>query len=235
MQIEFYTKNKTVQENFAPKPAKKVLPEWFKNLDQETQDFDSVPTIKFCVPVTDMMTSGYILFNSYESDIIQTKTYLNNVESDIAFASAMNPLLGDGLHISMHHKQQCPVKPEGVSTDFFKIHNEWVIKTPPGYSCLFIQPHYFFEKRYKLLPAIVDTDKHDLPVGLTGYLTDYENTLTLKPGDPIMQVIPFKRDIWKMEIVDAPETNSVFNFFMKRDNKPTKWYKKLFHTKKKFD
>ena len=85
------------------------------------------------------------------------------------------------------------------------------------------------------MPAIVDTDKHDIPVGLTGYLTDYENIVTIKPGDPIMQVIPFKRDDWKMEIVDPPEEKGMFSFFMKRNTKPTKWYKNLFHTKKRFD
>lgn len=41
-----------------------------------------------------------------------------------------------------------------------KFTNKWLIKTPPGYSCLFIKPMNRLEPRFDIIPGVVDTDTY---------------------------------------------------------------------------
>jgi redox-regulated HSP33 family molecular chaperone len=75
-----------------------------------------------------------------------------------------------------------------------------------------------------LLSGIVDTDTFDLPVEFPGWIV---NDHIIKAGDPLMQVIPFKRDKWQMSI-EHTETHTPAMTEELR-------YKDLFHKKKKFN
>ena len=60
-----------------------------------------------------------------------------------------------------HNKVQLPTewhKSSGENAG--KFGNKWLIKTPPGYSCLFIHPMNRVENRFKLIEGIVDTDTY---------------------------------------------------------------------------
>jgi hypothetical protein len=41
---------------------------------------------------------------------------------------------------------------------FYKIINPWKIKTPKGYSCLFVSPLNNSDDRFSIISGIVDTD-----------------------------------------------------------------------------
>ena len=43
-----------------------------------------------------------------------------------------------------------------------KIFNPWIIKTPPGYSCLFTSPLNNNDDRFNIIPGIVDNDIFDI-------------------------------------------------------------------------
>jgi hypothetical protein len=192
-----------------------------------------------------MITAGYIIRNTYEIELFKTRegTTMDHPHTDVPMrlawdcATGMEP--GTPQHVGMHGFAQCPHQPTTEDTEYFKILNHWVIRTPPGYSCLIMQPHYFFEKRYTMMPAIVDTDKHDLPINFTGHLNVFDEKVTIKPGDPLVQVIPFKRDAWTMNIEKGPQKNSLMALFINKQrgvrHKALRLYKNLFHTKKKFD
>ena len=244
-QIDFISEDPEVVEHFSPKPAKKVIPEWYKNLDMTSTQgmFLNNLTVKNCVPVSDMLTSGYIIFNSWETDLkhLATPNMVNSpagkVEQKIKWRTGTGMDDHSNPHVLTHAYHQCPVKPNGFETDFFKIINEWTIKTPPGYSCLIMQPFYFFESRYTMLPAIVDTDSHTAPVHFTGYLNTKE-TVTIPAGHPLVQVIPFKRDTWTMTASFKEHVVPFFKYLLQREEnigKATKWYKNLCHSKKRFD
>ena len=77
------------------------------------------------------------------------------------------------------------------------------------------------DDRFSIIPGIVDTDTFpneiNFPIVING---DKYPTLdtTIKKGTPYVQVIPFKRDSWKMSIV--PATSKKMNegklfYFMK--------------------
>lgn len=233
MQIEFISENPLVTQYWPPEPAKKLLPDWYKQLPQEISLFKgpNATSIKGCIPVQDMMTSGYIIKNAYEADIKAEE------DGDILGHSSVH-CAKDENYITGHFHQQCPVDIKDHKRHYFKVSNDWTVKTPPGYSCLFLHPQYYFEDRYTMFPAIVDTDVYDLPVQFTGVLNlNAGEVVTLSPGAPLVQVIPFKRDEWTMQIKDKEPNGGLINFFMRRPgiNGPLRVYKKFFHKKKKFD
>jgi len=226
-----------------PQPAKKCIPEWFKNLPVGTEQINpTMPrtTAKSCIPLSDMITSGYIIFNEWETDLLHVDTskeayYFENTDVpwSIKYRDARQEAKKE-FNVNLHDNAQCPLP--GHTKDFFKVYNRWQVKTPPGYSCLFMQPFYHMQTGYQMLPAIVDTDTHDCPVEFNGYMI--ANEVTLKPGDPLMQVIPFKRDSWKSKFSEKFNNKSFYQFWMNRIeaiSRPLHTYRKYFHSKKKFD
>lgn len=221
MDIKFTASDPVVVENFPPRPANKSIPDWYRDLDMwKKNQYAGAgwPTIKHCMPAQDMLTAGYILFNPYE-------TIIQPIKNQGIVDYKANSVVAD--YIKSHDHQQCPVKIHGQAKHYFKINQPWIVRTPPGYSCLFIQPFYHFEERFVLLPSIVDTDKHDLEVSLPGYaMSDKEFKLEL--GQPLMQVIPFKRDAWNMTAEVAPTKRSLLHCIL------TAAYRTVFHQKKSF-
>ena len=91
-------------------------------------------------------------------------------------------------------------------------------------------PFYHFEDRYKLFPAIIDTDTIDVPWNnWPGVMSKEE--FTLEPGAPLAQVIPIKRENWRMELQvdeDGLKRETGLKFFL------SDAYAKLFHRKKRY-
>ena len=79
-------------------------------------------------------------------------------------------------------------------TDFkegIKFLNPWRIYTPPGYSVMFMTPTYQFEKRFTVLPGIVETDSyHHVNFPSIWHTT---KDAVIERGTPFIQVIPFKK------------------------------------------
>ena len=103
--------------------------------------------------------------------------------------------------LGFHKKEQLPEHPdgEGHRITYPKWHNAWGIETPPGYSCLFIPPVHR-ETPMVALPGVVDTDTYTAPVNFPFVLKDPKMEGLIPAGTPIIQVIPFKRETWQMEI-----------------------------------
>lgn len=200
-------------------PAKKLVPDWYKRLQQSISTYPggpSYPTIKQCPPVIDMLTSGYIISCPVDIKLFPKDEPANYKGFDAETHVDFMP--------SQHHWKMCPVDAGQGKMHWTKIKHGWTVRTPAGYSCLFIQPFYFFNKDITLFPAIVDTDKHDVPVEFPGYLHSNSVT-TIEQGTPLMQVIPFKRDEWNMEMVEEENVPSILE-----QGK----YKDLIQSKKKF-
>jgi hypothetical protein len=101
------------------------------------------------------------------------------------------------------------------------------VQTPPGYSCLVVQPYYLFQNEFSIMPAIIDTDKFNQKIPVVGYLTGVSDEVRFFCGDPLVQVIPFKRDNWESEFTtDTILKKSKYYLFNA--------YKKLFHSEKQF-
>lgn len=232
--IEFKCFDEETASMFPPIPANKLIPDWYKDVPVVCPkvlpytETDEVPSIKRCIPVLDYLTSGYIIRNNYEIRGRQKVDDRN--EEFTAFDLKCRYAGGAGAH----PWYQAPIEINDKKNHYLKINQPWYIKTPPGYSCLIYQPHYFFRKEFSLFPGIVDTDKHTESIGLVGTINVPE--FTIKPGDPLVVVFPFKREEWKMNIavetLEQAEKRSSFKFYMKGV-----WhgmYSKFIHSKKSY-
>lgn len=121
---------------------------------------------------------------------------------------------------NVHRKEQLEGSPyieKNKNLPFYKVLNPWVISTPPGYSCLFLPPMNNTDDRFSIIPGIVDTDTYkneiNFPFVINGDKYPTLETM-IKKGTPYVQVIPFKRDRWKMKVekisVKTLVTNKTF-------------------------
>lgn len=201
--IEFISEDKYIMSEIPPLPAKKLVPDWYKELDKETE-VDKIsqfghdwPTIKKCMPVQDFLTSGYIIRNTNEIEITKVQEFDGKHDN--------NTKCNDPNFVGKHPHSQCPVEIDGAKMHYFKFNQPWAIKTPPGYSCFIYQPFYLFERRFTILPAIVDTDNHDIPVSLPAINNmPVGHTYSIKPYEPLCVVYPFKRENWTHSVSSKP-------------------------------
>jgi len=178
------------KEYFPPVPAKKVLPEWYKNLDEyiggerNVQNGHANTTGKKCMPMFDIMTSGYVFR-------LQADIWIEiNEDGSVNY----NWPSGDGA-IHFHNQQQLETYPSRPTNSHIpKILNPYLIETPKGYSTLFIPPANH-DCSIQVFSGIVDTDSYidsiNFPfvpkVGFKGLI---------KAGTPFVQMIPIKREKW---------------------------------------
>ena len=212
--IEFNTDDDFLKELYPPRPAIEDLPEWFK----DTHD-DPETSITQCMPAMDYITSGYIIYNSYE---YQLEEKVINFKKGLAIES-VNSRPEKLKKPTVFHHPSCPTP--NVEKNFWRIDTDWQIKTPPGYSCLIIQPFYEFNKNYQIMPAIVDTDRYDYTLNVKGYLTGKSHAVL--PGEKLVQVIPFKRENWT-HTTNCKRLHSHLLHYIYGA------YRKLFHSKKSY-
>ena len=124
---------------------------------------------------------------------------------------------------------------DGKKHDYFKVWCQWGIRTPPGYSCLTTQPFYQKEDRFTLFPAIVDTDKDNETIGFIGYLNPKYEHIKIEAGTPIMNIFPFKREDWKMKIVDKNKSKKDNKFDIYKGAFFANVYRNFYWSKKRFD
>jgi hypothetical protein len=237
--IQFITNTENAKNFYAPIPLKKLIPDWYKEIGKYIVDkklaedakyllsekYTSIPlTGKACVPLLDYITGGYVI--RLQSDVLIKQEGIDPTTGTPLwywFAAAK-----DLINISYHLFEQLPIEIKGKRHVYLKFTPPWAVKTPKGYSCLFYQPEMFFEDRFKLFPAIVDTDTYNNPVSFPGIITTTEESFKIEAGTPLMVVFPFKREEWESEIVSAKK--SFIPRFMAQD-----WYKKIFHSRKSYE
>jgi hypothetical protein len=219
-----------VSDNYSPIPSSKILPDWYKDtnsyINGKTKKLDeklgNMATIKKCMPVTDMLSAGYTIVTYQDINIYKDDQGTINYSSPVLEVSD-HPISQFFLHPKNKNNQPAP-----------KIMNPWSIRTPSGYSCLFITPPHGGNKYFSILEGIVDTDKYFSPVNFPFFLNDLDFEGVIPAGTPVATVIPFKREGWTMkkgneqDIKKSKETNTLLNsLFFDR-------YKNLFWSSKRY-
>lgn len=189
-----------------PKPIKLNIPEWFKNLKHDSIN----PTIKGCMPFLETITTGYVFELPIDITIKQNLMNQENIRDNVWFQRLTDfdyiPNLNINRDGSPHITGQLegsPLVKKNLNFNVFKILNPWKITTPPGYSCLFVPPLNNVDDRFSIIPGIVQTDRHPLEVNFPFVINGDKYPILdtiLKKGTPYVQVIPFKRESWKMKI-----------------------------------
>jgi len=217
--ISFYTSSFLLEDKkLYPEPTNKHIPEWFKNLKTSFGYVGNTKnilnhTVKTCMPFLDALKTGYILkasldiyfnhnfINTEKDNITDTRVLVNTSPQHAAILSRRLNINvgGEGHDISQLGGEECPFVHDNKGKKFFKILNPWIIKTPPGYSTLFLPPLNNPDKRFTPFSGIVDTDTFNLEVNFPVTIHQ-EGEWILKKYSPIICAFPFKRDNWKSEI-----------------------------------
>ena len=194
-----------VNEMYYPKPAETILPEWYKKTNsyigekkKPSGTGTTTATIKRCIPVFDAISAGYIIKSPAD-------LYVSQKDGELWFELASMDL------ISFHPITQAEFHPLKNEYEYPKWNNPWGIKTAPGYSCLFVQP-FHRESKFTIFPGIVDTDTYSAQVNFPFVMNDNQWEGLIPAGTPIAQVIPFKRDSFKMELgnqINIQESKSI--------------------------
>jgi hypothetical protein len=210
-----------------PQPASKFIPDWYKNMEsymggekKPRGDGSTSVTIKRCMPVFDAITAGYIITSPAD-------VYVSIKDEKQYFEWSTLGL------ISFHPIEQAPEHPDRKPHAYPKWNNPWAIKTPKGYSVLFIQPMHR-ESVFNILPGIVDTDTYTAPVNFPMVINDPNFEGLIPKGTPIAQVIPFKREGWQMEIGSMEELVEQNSITQKLQTKFFDRYKSMFWTRKEY-
>jgi hypothetical protein len=129
--------------------------------------------------------------------------------------------------------KQAPTHPAKNKHAYPKWANYWAIRTPKGYSTMFIQPMHR-ESVFTILPGIVDTDEYYSPVLFPFVVNDPEFEGLIPKGTPIAQVIPFKRESWTMQFGGDKERKEQAKITAILDTKFFDRYKTMFRKNKEY-
>jgi len=207
--IKFYPFNEgTLEFTPMPRPASKFLPSWYKKTPSLVNNEDALKhghantTVKKCMPIFDIITAGYIL--SAPCDI-----YLDATNPEKLSWSIPTTLISfQGDMFASHSREQyseMPMDKDKYHKDLLRIFPFWAAETGKGYSTIFMQPQYSDPTPLVAMQAIVDTDSF-VSDGHLSFLVEKNFKGVIKQGTPLVQLIPFKREPWKMSLGSLEES-----------------------------
>jgi len=202
IKVTFTDFSGAIPKEYNPIPAKKVIPDWYKDMNSylrgkkevftDTEMGATPSTIKKCMPVFDALSAGYII--PLPCDIY---VYQENGIPEFRWPTQFS-------YIGKHPMSQVGEHPSSNGLPTPKFINTWIVKTPPGYSSLFIPPMHH-DNMFKILEGVVDTDTYHAAVEFPFQLKDTSWEGIVPAGTPMVQVIPFKRDSWSHEVINNAE------------------------------
>lgn len=231
----YFTASDLDSENlfFPPKPSSTVVPDWYKNMPQYTDNLKKLKvdekgqalyTVKKCVPFLDSLISGYTV--TTPCDIFIGKQEI---------VPEVNWKLKAPV-ITSHLASQTEHFPEIIWKDYYKMVFKWIypylINTPKNYSILFTHPLNRLDLPFYTLSGVVDTESFNMATNFPFLIKkDFEGIIP--EGTPIVQFIPFKREAWNSKInkPDAEKTKKSFDMY---DRSLFNYYRNNFWKKKQW-
>ena len=159
-------------------------PEWWKELS------GSDGSLKRCSGTSDYLATGFTIPLWAK---LMIRPSLNGKNWDAKF-DLVTDLGNYGIESFMYSQTgECPVTRARKlqESNYIKVINPWLIKTPPGWSSLFLPPLWDPNPNYTMLPAVVNTDYYHNAHMVINVLTN--EPFELEIGRPMWHVIPFKR------------------------------------------
>lgn len=189
-QVYFTCEDWAIRKYTPVAPARSFLPPAFKNMQayvqQERHHIDSIKTVKSCPGIGDFCSAGFVIPAWCDIEIIP------DASGNFIKTRYSHPKFKEGYHPS-EMLQGFLSNKFSVKTAI-KLDNPWLMWAAQGYSLLY-QPMYYYDdsRNWEALPGWIDQDmatvSNPIPIMLK------ENKVTLiKAGEPIVQVIPIKRE-----------------------------------------
>jgi hypothetical protein len=221
-----------------PEPAIKNKKSSWKTIDKYYQKVEDPlflkdnMTIRHCPAISDSVNFGYIVYLPFDIFIDTTndeKIFWKNPGVDFS-------LFGEENNINLISYNNSFATQEFVSPLYhkisLKINTLWGIKTDPGYSVWITSPVAENNLPFKVIDAVVDTDK---------FFSCYPYSIlikknfkgVIKEGTPLLQVIPFKRENFTSMIIEK-DLNKIHQQNKKIKSVFINGYKKFFWSRKRF-
>jgi hypothetical protein len=212
------------------KPAKQYIPEWYKNIKgynknnlkmQEGQKF-LMTNLKSCMPFFDSFNTGYIV--ELAQDV-----YVEIKDGLPCFHWMSQP---DPITVREVGENIIPT-PHGYSDNHFVWKYPHILNAKKGYSAIITHPFNRHDLPFISLTGIIDID---ILVG-NGNIPFFikEGFEGLIPrGTPILQIIPFKRESWKIKKDDSL-TQKNYKENVDKGRSMIGWYKSNRWQKKEFN
>jgi hypothetical protein len=215
--------NKEIIEN--PVPARTLTPQWYKDIpyyegnNQYIHDIGNGLTVKACVPFLDALNFGYFILTSEDIQVSQQFS-----EPRISWRQDPEPIKARKNH---EYLQQ----PLGCSKTQFAWNLPYGIKLPKGYSALLTHPLNRNDLPFITSSGVID-DGVDWGGNISFWIKDnFEGIIPV--GTPIVQIMPFKREGWQLEIRDDLINDAKLSG--EKIKKYRAGYKKYIHKKKNFN
>lgn len=230
--IEFYPKTKEIELLVPhPKPAKKYIPEWYKDAPlfenkvfQVNDRGQANTTIKACAPFLDPYMTGYI--QETWCDILVER---NTTTGDIVYRYSMKPEIID--HRTNKNYFEISDAYENIE---FVWHQPWIPKLPKGYSMLYTHPLNHYNLPFLSLSGIIDNDVFFIESGANyPFYLKKGFTGLIPAGTPMFQMIPIKRDKWESTKEKLNEDFKILSSITL--SKFYGYYKKVFWTPKSYN
>ena len=142
--------------------------------------------LKMCLPFVDAISCGFI--QKTWCDI-----YIDKSDNSMKYYWAHSPApLGDRAttNITISEKYY-PLE--------FHWKNPWIPRTPKGWSVLITHPNNRLDLPFTTLSGIIDSDNfYHVEFGQYPFYVDANFEGLIPVGTPMFQIMPFKRDDWKM-------------------------------------
>ena len=216
---------RTEDEGVIPPPvrAKTALPDWFRKLPaiDETQvsPTNSGLTVKRCMPFLDAMATGWVI-GLAASVRMEISDGGRTVDCGWDF---------DRTLVSNHASHQVAGNPREPLPPC-KFHNYWTIRTPPGWSCLFVPPLNRPNGVFEVVAGVVDTDTYQSEIHFPFFATGEDGLHMLERGTPIVQIIPFRRDASDLDADIRSESTAegtVRKTILRKTLASDGWYRKF--------
>lgn len=184
-----------------PIPAKDYIPRWFRKLPavdpSRVSTGDTGLTVKRCMPFLDAMTTGWII-------PLAATVRLEITEGGQTVNAGWD---FDRTMVSNHAPHQVAGHPNSHLPPC-KFHNYWTVVTPPGWSCLFIDPLNRPNGVFETVSGIVDTDTYASEIHFPFFATGEDGLHVIEQGSPLVQVIPFRRSATDLDAEIRAETDA---------------------------
>jgi hypothetical protein len=142
---------------------------------------------KKCLPMLDAMSIGFTISLAIDQHI------RTNNDCSIIEPGPTSTVFDKAVEFHSLEQVGGTTSPFGKSKPI-KFINPWVIKTPPGWSTLFIPPINSFEDRFICLSGLVDTDCYPKQVNFPAKWLKPNFDDVLLAGTPLVTAIPIKRN-----------------------------------------
>ena len=203
--IFFETERWAVRKHAPIEPAGKFKPDVWKRMpayvNKQKHKADSDQTVKGCPGIKDFMETGFVIPAWCDMEITPSEcgNFVNTRYSDSSYNDAHHP------------PDQVSVPGAEILTKFgvrasVKLDCPWKIWSKPNWSVLY-QPMFYHEDRnYEAVPGIIDHDLGALISPINIMLKEIKPTF-IKMGEPLVQLIPIKRETVVARSGDLSETS----------------------------